>query len=210
MIDTTAKDWHRKAIGGRWDEIGSLQFEFMVKRGLKPDSVFLDLGCGSLRGGVHFIDYLDKGKYHATEKEVLLIRAAHEVEIPRYNLQSKEPKIYQIDNFNLSKIDKDVMFDFVLAQSVFTHILPEGIRRCLKLTGRRMKDGGEFYATFREGDTIDKGKPHRWRGKERGIAVYPFEMFKEISSNTGFEVEYIGDWGHPREQKMLLFRRKVV
>lgn len=42
---------HRIAVGGMWDEIGKLQFEFMVKQGLKPHHKFLDIGCGSLRGG---------------------------------------------------------------------------------------------------------------------------------------------------------------
>lgn len=48
---------HRGAVGGMWDQIGKLQFEFMVKHGLKPEHKFLDIGCGSLRGGATSSDF---------------------------------------------------------------------------------------------------------------------------------------------------------
>jgi len=42
---------HRNFVGGMWDEIGDLQFGFMVKNGLRMNSNLLDIGCGCLRGG---------------------------------------------------------------------------------------------------------------------------------------------------------------
>ncbi|MGD0673589.1 MAG: hypothetical protein ABSB13_16080 [Candidatus Binatus sp.] len=42
---------HRGYVGGKWDALGQLQFEFMLKMGLKPGHVLLDTGCGALRGG---------------------------------------------------------------------------------------------------------------------------------------------------------------
>ena len=38
---------HRDMVGGMWDEIGRLQFEFLRARGLKPNHRLLDIGCGS-------------------------------------------------------------------------------------------------------------------------------------------------------------------
>ena len=55
---------HREMIGGLWDEMGQLQFDFMCARGLLPEHRLLDLGCGALRGGVHFARYLQPGKYY--------------------------------------------------------------------------------------------------------------------------------------------------
>ena len=40
------------AIGGLWDQMGQHQFDFLKKKGLKPQHKLLDIGCGSLRGGV--------------------------------------------------------------------------------------------------------------------------------------------------------------
>jgi len=50
---------HRSAIGGRWGELGAMQLTFMQRQGLKPEHDLLDLGCGCLRGGVHFVRYLE-------------------------------------------------------------------------------------------------------------------------------------------------------
>ena len=29
--------WHREAVGGLWEEMGRLQFDFVANQGLKPD-----------------------------------------------------------------------------------------------------------------------------------------------------------------------------
>ena len=50
---------HRNFIGGKWEEIGRLQYDFLREQGLQPQDKLLDIGCGCLRGGIHFIDYLE-------------------------------------------------------------------------------------------------------------------------------------------------------
>ncbi len=45
---------HRNAIGGYWDEMGKLQYNFLLEQGLKPRQILMDIGCGSLRGGYPF------------------------------------------------------------------------------------------------------------------------------------------------------------
>jgi hypothetical protein len=52
-----------------------LQFDFMVEVGLKPKHVFLDVGCGALRGGRYFIAFLNCGSNLGFEKERGLISA---------------------------------------------------------------------------------------------------------------------------------------
>jgi hypothetical protein len=42
---------HREYVGGLWEAMGKLQFDFLISRGLKPEHVFLDIACGPLRGG---------------------------------------------------------------------------------------------------------------------------------------------------------------
>jgi hypothetical protein len=54
-------EWYKSVVGGLWDEIGRLQFNFLVAQGLKPEHYLLDVGCGTFRGGVHFIRYLETG-----------------------------------------------------------------------------------------------------------------------------------------------------
>lgn len=49
-----------EGIGGMAKEHGQWQLEFMKKQGLKKSHTLLDIGCGVLRGGRYFIDYLNK------------------------------------------------------------------------------------------------------------------------------------------------------
>ena len=36
---------HRNFIGGKWEEIGQLQYDFLLKQGLQPQQKLLDIGC---------------------------------------------------------------------------------------------------------------------------------------------------------------------
>lgn len=50
---------HRKFVGSYWEQIGMLQFHFLINAGLKPYYRILDPDCGALRGCINFIRYLD-------------------------------------------------------------------------------------------------------------------------------------------------------
>jgi hypothetical protein len=52
---------HRAYVGGLWEEIGRLQFEFLLRQSLAPSDCFLDIAGGSLRGGVHSINFSQTG-----------------------------------------------------------------------------------------------------------------------------------------------------
>jgi len=80
--DATNPVWYKNFIGGMWEEVGELQFNFLLKTGLKPHHQLLDLGCGSLRGGIHFIKYLQKNNYWGTDiRKDLLLAGNKEIEI---------------------------------------------------------------------------------------------------------------------------------
>ena len=67
---------HRRFVGGNdefWDLIRELQFRFLVERGLAPSDTFIDVACGSLRGGVNFIRYLEPGRYLGIDKYIELV-----------------------------------------------------------------------------------------------------------------------------------------
>lgn len=197
-------NWHRNAVGGLWDEVGRLQFDFLVGRGLKPEHFLLDVGCGSLRGGVHFINYLDVGHYVGIESEPGLLRAGRRVELPSYGLESKEPTLLLTSTFDLSPVD--VEFDYALAQSVFTHLEPEMIRLCLRRIRDKLKPNGVFYATYFEGKDIELGTEHRWIRNYREGVFYPFSLFRELADSEGLVAERVGEWDHPRGQLMMTFR----
>ena len=111
---------HRLAVGGMWDKVGKLQFDFLTTQGLKPEHKFLDVGCGSLRGGIHFIRYLDTGNYYGIDNDKFLLDCGRKIKIPEQDLENKNPCLKKLDDFNFSSLNSQ--FDYALAQSVFTHL----------------------------------------------------------------------------------------
>jgi len=97
---------HRAYVGGLWDEIGKLQFEFLVSQGLAPHHVLLDIACGSLRGGVHFIPYLEPGNYLGIDKEAELIQLGRREELPAGLEDERRPEFVVSGSFEFDLFTK--------------------------------------------------------------------------------------------------------
>jgi len=143
--DQIAAGQHRQAVGGMWDEIGRLQFNFLVARGLRPEHRFVDVGCGALRGGIHFVAYLAPGHYHGLDINQSLIDAGR-LELSKARLDHRHAKLLVNDRFDLSPFG--TKFDYGLALSVFTHIPFDSIVRCLSRVRDVLAPQGRFFATF--------------------------------------------------------------
>ena len=94
-----------------------LQFEYLLNAGLKPHHKILDLGCGALRGGIHFIKYLNDGKYIGVDANRSLIKAG-QIELKKMNLDHKSFKLIVDENFNYQTWG--YKFDYILSVSLFT------------------------------------------------------------------------------------------
>lgn len=204
-------DWHRKAIGLPWDELGRLQYDFLVGRGLEPEHYLLDVGCGPLRAGLHFIRHLEPGHYYGVDLHAELLAAGRDVELPRHGLVDKRPVLTVMADFDFRKLDRQ--FDFALAQSVFTHLPLNHIIRCLMRMEEALVPGGQFYATIYENaqgkrnlDPVEQ-KPGLWTHFDEDFFHYDFATFEWICEGTKLRPEYVGDWKNPRNQKMLVFTK---
>lgn len=98
-------------------------FEFLAhSTKLIPDSRVLEIGCGTLRVGLHFIRYLNSGHFHCLEKDELSLMAAFRYELPSQGLLSKRPLIVRGDDMDFSKFGSGVMYDLIYASAVFLHM----------------------------------------------------------------------------------------
>src|SRR6478672_1846649 len=116
-------NWHRSTVRGTadfWDELGRAQLDYLVEQGLQPSHYVLDVGCGPLRAGVHFIRYLEPGHYAGVDKRADTLERAREVELPRYRVEAKGPLLFVNGAFEFRKRGRE--FDYAIAQSVFTHL----------------------------------------------------------------------------------------
>jgi len=189
---------HRNSIGGKWDEIGKLQFDFMLKQGLEPHHILLDIGCGSLRGGIHFIKYLKKGNYLGIDKNKSWVKTGIKKELGKCTFEEKKPIFIFSDKFEFNKFSK--VPDYAIAQSLFTHLDKEDIELCLKQLRKIVNLGCIFYATFFEInlEQQNSGKSHSHRGFQ-----YTQNQMRTFGEKNGWKARYIGDWNHPRGQRMM-------
>ena len=207
-IDTK---YYRDFVGGMWDEMGELQFEFLLREGLKPNHYLLDVGCGALRGGIHFIRYLDDTHYYGIDSNTSLIESGKR-ESEENGLLEKHPQLLVNNKFEVSKFN--MSFDYAIAQSVFTHLPINHIIRCLSEMSKVMKAEGVFFATFFEAPT--SAYLEQFTHQKGGIITnydqdpfhYSFKEFEWMSKLAGMNVKLIGDWKHPRCQKMIAFSVK--
>lgn len=149
---------HRVLIGGPWEEETEHQFNLLRLCGLKPNMKILDVGCGSLRVGRKLIEYLEPFNYYGIDINLALVDAGLNYEIPRLNLQDKigDQNFIITDDFSFN--DFDVLFDFGLAHSVFTHLHHDKLREFLCKAYSQFSDSGKILMTFiivPEEETID-------------------------------------------------------
>jgi len=203
---------HRDIVGGLWDEIGKLQFDFLLQQGLKPNMKLLDVGCGCLRGGLHFIHYLNAGNYYGIDSNESLINAGYEIELGLTKLQEKMPRTNLLVNEQFQAGLLGVTFDCAIAQSVFTHLPMTSINLCFIELAKCVKPGGKIYASFFEvtpEEDIDNAIMHQ----PGGIITYPdkdpyhyrIQDFLKSIEDLPWKMFFYGDWQHPRGQKMLEF-----
>jgi hypothetical protein len=192
------KAGHRKYIGGAWDEIGTLQFEFLKSRGMTPNSYLLDIACGSLRLGVKAIPYLDPAHYLGIEKEQSLIDAGINIELSADIVAAKQPVLVQSSTFEFEKFDQQP--DFAIAQSLFTHLTPEIIDLCFGKLRPIMGEDSRFYGTY---FLARPGFLNPTQSHDHGFFAYTQVEMLEFGTRNGFKANYIGEWQHPRKQVMV-------
>ncbi|MEE8523696.1 MAG: class I SAM-dependent methyltransferase [Thermoanaerobaculia bacterium] len=206
---------HRELIGGLWEELGRMQLEFAIAEGLRPEMTVVDVGCGCLRGGIHFVRYLQSGNYYGVDAHRELLDAGHGIELAAAGLRDRLPRenLLRSTDFEFSRFGR--RFDMAFAQSLFTHLPSHRIQLCLERLAPAIRQGGSFYATFFEcpedrplAEPID----HQPGGIRTFAAADPYHYrssdFDFACRGLPWDVRYVGDWHHPRAQRMLHFLRR--
>jgi len=190
----------RGYVGGLWYEMGELQFKFLIDHGLRPEHTLLDIACGALRLGNRVVPYLDRGNYLGIDIKEALIEHGKEAELGPTLCALKQPEFVVSDNFEFWKFTKRP--DMAIAQSLFSHLIESDIGMCLENLALHRRDDTVFYATFNEAPEASenpaKSDPH-------GYFQYTRVEMERLGQRTGWKMTYIGDWHHPRDQKMIKY-----
>lgn len=197
--DQRVLDDPHEAVGGMWEAIGALQFNFLLAKGLLPTHSMLDLGCGTLRGGRHFIRYLDAGNYTGYDISPVALTYATSLAHDE-GISDRKPRL----RFNA---DRDLRFapftgetfDFILAQSVFTHLPNNEIVECFQHVGAIMGPSSLFFFTWSDAPDFCRTPPKDFR--------QPFAFFMEVATANDFRMERCHGFHHPRGQSMAVVSR---
>jgi SAM-dependent methyltransferase len=184
-----------------YDLVAAMQFNLLCSLGLREYHYLLDIGCGSLRGGRLFIPYLLPGRYFGIEPEQWLIDEGLNGELGGDIVRVKRPTFRNDEDFRLSVFGRS--FDYILAQSIFSHAPQEDIRTCLSEARRVLVPGGVFAATFWEGRRDYEGKDWAYPTK----VSYRLESMVRMASEPGLDCRKI-EWPHPSGQTWLLLGRR--
>lgn len=178
----------------KYDLVASMQFNLLTLFGLREYHYLLDIGCGSLRAGKLFIPYLLSGRYYGIEPEKWLVEEGIKHELGKEIVSLKRPSFSNDPDFNLSAFDQK--FDFIIAQSIFSHAAPQQIRKCLSEAHKVLVPNGIFAFTFKQGSENYTGDEWCYPG----CIQYTPQFIRDLVVESGLHFELI-NWQHPNYQK---------
>lgn len=188
MASDAARD-PKLAVGSasrkRWLALGQMQFDYLVKHGLKPEHRMLDIGCGNLRAGWRFIDYLHTGNYYGIDISPDILIAAKGT-LTDQELQQKLPHLTLTKDLTFDFLPAD-SFDVVHAHSVFSHSPLPVIDEAFAHVGRILAPGGFFDFTFDR----TEGREHQVLNED---FYYRTETLISLAEKHGLQARFMADW----------------
>jgi len=187
---------HYRAFVGppeKYDLVAANQFVLLIQLGLRELHKLLDIGCGSLRGGRLIIPYLLAGNYYGIEPNQWLIDEGIKKNLGNSILDVKKPHFSNNPDFLLTEFNTN--FDFILAQSIFSHASQNQIKKCFTMASKVMHKDSIFIATFFESDkNSDKDS---WSYPDN--VTYRLDFLQELASQQNLVLKKV-DYQHPNDQ----------
>lgn len=206
--DTPAVPWHRLVVGGAtWDAAGVRHLEWLRAQGLRPRHRVLDLGCGSLRSGVHLLGYLDEGGYVGVDRDGALISAGREIEAPLAGVDASRGRYHTTDVTNLDEVDGT--FDVVVAFGLVQDLAYAEVARMFAAAIPKLAPGGRMFVAYFEApspltlERIERPGPS-YSYFDQLMRHYDFESLARLVQACGARAERLGEWGDPHGQTMML------
>lgn len=166
-----------------WRMKRKFQIDFLLHQGLKPTDWLCDLGCGTLRGGIPIIRYLEHGHYWGVDVRAdVLVEARRELR--RASLETKKPRLLHVARLHEARWD--ARFDVVWAFSTLIHMTDEVLAEALGFVGRHLQPAGRFYANV----VLDPRHRGSWR--EFPVVGRSLHEYERLCERAGFDARDLG------------------
>ena len=189
-------DAHYRAYVGPpedYDLIAAMTFNLLTTLGLRQHHSVLDIGCGSLRIGRLLIPYLNRRKYFGVEPNEWLVDDGIRRELGDTLVQIKRPTFFFSDSPDTITQAK-IAFDFVFAQSIFSHCGLDLIKGWVSAISRSLAQNGALVATFLVGE--EDSPRTGWIYPE--CVNYRAATLESAARDVNLRFEIL-DWKHPRQ-----------
>jgi cyclopropane fatty-acyl-phospholipid synthase-like methyltransferase len=159
------------------------QFRFLTSQGLRAEHRLLDIGCGTLRGGIPLIEYLQTGNYIGIEARPKVLEEGRR-ELLEAGLEHKQPLL--IATADPSEVTLDAPLDFAWAFMVLIHMPDEVVQSYLGFVARAMTEDGALFANVMVGEQA----PKEWVGFP--VISRPLSLYERWAHEQGLAVESLG------------------
>ena len=166
-----------------WKMKREFQFNFLELSGLEPQHDFLDIGCGTLRGGIPLIEFLETGRYCGLEVRAEVL-AEGRSELAAAGLEGKHPQLVVPDDMGALELGRK--FDYAWAFSVLFHMTDEIVEQCVGMVARHLEPDGVLYANVNIGDR----PPGDWQGFP--VMYHTLEFYQELCRRHGMSAQDTG------------------
>lgn len=173
-----------------WEMKRDFQIKFLQAMNLMPKDYLLDIGCGTLRGGLPLIAYLQAGHYFGLEAREEALNEGRK-ELREASLEEKSPVLFLSDD--ISQLTIDQSFNYIWAFSVLMHMNDKVLNDTLDFVSKHLSEDGVFYTNVNIGE-MEEGN---WQGFP--VVARNFEFYIHMCTKNGLAVTDIGslkDHGH--------------
>ena len=183
-----------------YDLVSAMSFNLLTHLGLRQHHRVLDIGCGSLRVGRLLIPYLNRSGYTGIEPNGWLIEDGIAREVGRSQVEIKAPRFVIADSAD-ELIRAGARFDFMLAQSIFSHCGLDLFRRWLAEATSLLAPRGALVATYVHGNTDSDRRG--WIYPE--CVEFTEPTLRALANEHALELIPLS-WRHPRQRWVLFVR----